>query len=82
MIIIRIYRMKIDCEYHAEAACPAPALGVGQGIAAVFSEQSYRTGSSNPTKTAASSTDLRVETTAFAGKLSSGHPRAMLFMIT
>ena len=37
---------------------------------------------SNPTNTAASSTDLRSETTAFAGKLSSGQPSAMLFMIT
>jgi hypothetical protein len=36
----------------------------------------------NPTKVVASSTDLRSDTTAFAGKLSSGQPSAMLFMIT
>jgi len=33
-------------------------------------------------KTAASSTDLRFETTALAGKLSSGQPMAMQIMIT
>ena len=33
--------------------------------------------SSKPTKVAASSTDLRWETTALAGKASSGHPIAM-----
>lgn len=35
-----------------------------------------------PTNTAASSTLFRSETTTFAGKLSSGQPNAMLFMIT
>lgn len=35
-----------------------------------------------PTKRAASSTLLRSETTALAGKLSSGQPMAMAFMIT
>ena len=39
--------------------------------------------SSKPTNTVASSaTDLRSETTALAGKVSSGQPSAMLFMIT
>jgi hypothetical protein len=37
---------------------------------------------SNPTNTVASSTDFRWDTTALAGKLSSGHPSAMLFMMT
>jgi hypothetical protein len=38
--------------------------------------------SSKPTKTVASSTDLRCETTEFAGKLSSGQPIAMQVWIT
>lgn len=38
--------------------------------------------SSNPTKTAASSTRLRSDTTELAGKLSSGQPNAILFMMT
>jgi uncharacterized cupin superfamily protein len=38
--------------------------------------------SPKPTKTVASSTDLRSETTALAGKSWSGQPSAMLFMIT
>lgn len=40
------------------------------------------TWSSNPTNTAASSTDLRLETTVLAGKPSSGQPMATQIMIT
>jgi hypothetical protein len=36
----------------------------------------------NPTNRAASATGFRSETTAFAGKLSSGQPSATAFMIT
>jgi len=38
--------------------------------------------SSKPTNTTASSTDLRRETTALAGKLASGQPMATQIMIT
>src|SRR5262245_11371154 len=37
---------------------------------------------SKPTNTVASLTDLRSDTTALAGKVSSGQPSAMLFMMT
>lgn len=37
---------------------------------------------SKPINLAASATDLRSETTALAGNVSSGQPSAMLFMIT
>ena len=50
------------------------AAGGAAGVAATYS--------SNPTNTMASSTDLRWETTALAGKLSSGKPMATQIMIT
>lgn len=49
------------------------ASGTKQSLAPCFS---------NPTNTAASSNDLRVETTASAGTLSSGKPTATQIMIT
>ena len=49
---------------------------------ATASQRTRPYSSSKPMKTAASSTDLRFETTALAGKLSSGQPMAMQIMMT
>jgi hypothetical protein len=50
-------------------------------IAAICSNAYPSRINQKPTNTAASSTDLRSDTTALAGNVSSGQPSAMLFMM-
>ena len=66
-----------DDRFCAEFDGPLRDITPGQGAAGKRSFQS-----SKPRKVAASSTDLRRETTALAGKLSSGQPIATQVWIT
>lgn len=82
-VIVWIERFSFITGLRAPFAAIGLILGVVTAIGYVtftyFGSVSY---SSNPTKTEASSTLLRSETTALAGKLSSGQPRATAFIMT
>ena len=66
-----------------DAGCASLTNSLPRADARVLPYKRGRVGSSSkPMKVTASSTDLRRETTALAGKVSSGQPMAMQIMMT
>ena len=80
------FHLVIACESRRRLVVNAQGIGFGDhrraNLLAICALPRARDYFSNPTNTVASSTDFRSDTTAFAGKFSSGQPSAMLFMMT